>query len=288
MTLPNIFLGQRSGLQASAIGLGCSRLGSTLSGCTGAAAEQLVRHALDSGVTLFDTADIYGQGESERLVGAGLRGRREEAVIVTKAGQRFTPAQRMVALAKAPLRQLARRLPGLKEAIASRRAAPLPRDYSPAHLQRAIEGSLRRLQVERIDLFLLHSPAADTVERGEFSELLNRMVQQGKLRAWGVSCDDAACVRAALRRPEVAALQVPLDVAEAMRPELEAAAQRGVGLMLREIFAGRPVTAAGREAAIRAALTFPQALALVGTTSAAHLDEALGCAQRTRTVEAAS
>ncbi|MXP64661.1 aldo/keto reductase [Roseomonas sp. M0104] len=288
MTLPTLSLGPRSGLRASAIGLGCSRLGSTLGGCTDAAAERLVRHALESGVTLFDTADIYGQGESERLIGAALRGRREEAVIVTKAGQRFTPAQRMAALAKAPLRQLARRLPGLKEAIASRRAAPLPRDYSPAHLQRAIEGSLRRLQVERVDLFLLHSPSAAVVERAEFSGLLNRLVQEGKLRAWGVSCDDAECVRAALRLPAVAALQVPLELAEALRPEMEAAARQGVGLMLREIFAGRPATAAAREAAIRAALALPQSLALVGTTSAAHLDEALGFAQRTRTVEAAT
>ncbi|MDJ0387766.1 aldo/keto reductase [Roseomonas sp. E05] len=288
MTLPTIFLGQRSGLRASAIGLGCSRLGSTLSGCTGAAAEGLVRHALDAGVSLFDTADIYGQGESERLIGAALRGRRAEALIVTKAGQRFTPAQRLAALAKAPLRQLARRLPGLKDAIASRRAAPLPRDYSPAHLQRAIEGSLRRLQVERIDLFLLHSPTAAVVEQGEAGALLGRLVQQGKLGAWGVSCDDAECARAALRLPAVAALQIPLEVAEGMRPELAAAATQGVGLMLREIFAGRPATAAAREGAIQAALTFPQALALVGTTSALHLDETLGFAQRTRTVDAAS
>jgi len=287
MSLPAAFLGQRSGLTASAVGLGCSRLGSTLSGCTGAAAERLLQHALASGVTLFDTANIYGQGESERLIGAALRGRRDEAIIVTKAGQRFTTAQRMAALAKAPLRQMARRLPGLRDAIASRRAAPLPRDYSSEHLQRSIEASLRRLQTERIDLFLLHSPSAAAVARGEAFEMLERLVQQGKLRAWGISCDDAECVEAALRVPAVAALQVPLALAQSMRPALDAAAAQGVGLMLREIFAGQPGTAAARAAAVQAALGFPQAVALVGTTSAAHLDEALGFAQGTKRVDAA-
>lgn len=286
MTVPATFLGERSGLTASLLGLGCSRLGSTLSGCTGAAAERLLQHALAAGVTLFDTANIYGQGESERLIGAALRGRRDEAVIVTKAGQRFTTAQRMAALAKAPLRQMARRLPGLRDAIASRRAAPLPRDYSPRHLQGSIEASLRRLQTERIDLFLLHSPSAAAVERGEAFEMLGRLVQQGKLRAWGVSCDDAEGATAALRVPAMAALQIPLSVAQAMRPALEAAAAQGVGLMMREIFAGQAGTPAAREAALQAALGFPQAIALVGTTSAAHLDEALGFAQRTRRVEA--
>ncbi|MDB5374012.1 MAG: hypothetical protein JWP04_2654, partial [Belnapia sp.] len=103
---------------ASRIGLGCSRLGATLGGASGAAAEALLRHALASGIRLLDTADIYGQGDSERLIGAALRewgegtplrdhgtgtplrghgtgtplrGRGEGVLLVTKAGQRFTP-----------------------------------------------------------------------------------------------------------------------------------------------------------------------------------------------------
>jgi len=288
MTLPSVFLGQRSGLVASSIGLGCSRLGSTLSGCTGAAAEHLLRHALDNGVSLFDTANIYGQGESERLIGSALRGRRDEAVLVTKAGQRFTASQRVAALAKAPLRVLAQQIPSLRRAIANRRAGALPRDFSAAHLRSSVEGSLRRLATDRIDLFLLHSPDAETIRRGEVFAALDKLVKDGKLRAWGISVDDAAAAEAALAVSSVAALQIPLEVATAMRPALEAAAAKGVGLMMREIFAGRPGDALARAAAIRAALDFPQAVALVGTTSVAHLDEALGAARHARAEEVSS
>lgn len=286
MTSPSVFLGQRSGLSASTIGLGCSRLGSTLSGCTGAAAERLLRHALDNGVTLFDTANIYGQGESERLIGSALRGRRDEAILVTKAGQRFTAAQRVATLVKAPLRILAQQIPSLRQAIANRRAGALPRDFSPGHLRASIEGSLRRLGTDRIDLFLLHSPDAETIRRGEAFAVLDELVKAGKLRAWGISVDDAAGVEATLAVTSVAAMQVPLEVAATIRPALEAAAAQGMGLLMREIFAGRAGDALARAAAIRAALDFPQAVALVGTTSTTHLDEALGAAQRARAMEA--
>jgi aryl-alcohol dehydrogenase-like predicted oxidoreductase len=257
------------------IGLGCSRLGSTLSNCRGPEAVRLVHHALDQGVVLFDTADIYGQGESESLLGQALRGRRQGVVLVTKAGQRFTAAQRAVALAKAPLRQLSALVPALRRGIAARRAAALPRDYSPAHLQRALEGSLRRLGTEQVELFLLHSPSAEVIRHGEAFEILEKMRMAGKLGAWGVSCDDAPAVRAALAVPGLGALQLPLSVAAELRPELADAAGRGVSMLMREIFAGGAGDAAARRAAVAAALAYPSATALVGTTSAAHLDEAL-------------
>lgn len=281
MTLPHISLGHRSGLRASAIGLGCSRLGSTLGGCAGPDALRLLRHALDSGVTLLDTANIYGQGESERLIGEAVRGRRDDVVLVTKAGQRFTPAQRAASLVKAPLRFLAGHVPALRRAIAGRRAGLLPRDVSPEHLRASIEASLRRLRTDRIDLFLLHSPSAAMVRKGAAFTMLDAQVKAGKLRAWGISCDDAETVEAALRVPSAAVLQVPLAVARAMRPALDHAAGQGAGLMLREIFAAQAASAAARAQAIAEALGHRNAIALVGTTSPAHLDEALRHARQT-------
>lgn len=262
---------------APRLGLGCSRLGSTLGGCTGEAAIRLVRHARDAGVRLFDTADIYGQGDSERLLGAALRDRRDEVVLVTKAGQRFTPAQRVATLAKAPLRRLAAVAPSLRAGIARHRSGSLPRDYSPAHLRRGIEGSLRRLGTGRIDLFLLHSPDAETLRRGEASAMLDDAVRSGLIGGWGVSCDDLDAAEVALSIPQLAGIQLPLSLAPALRDGLAAAAGRGVLVLLREIMAGAADTAA-RRAAIRAALAHPGAVALVGTTSVPHLDEALGMA----------
>jgi aryl-alcohol dehydrogenase-like predicted oxidoreductase len=262
------------------MGLGCSRLGSTLSGGGPRAADSLLRHALDAGVTLFDTADVYGQGDSERLLGAAIRPRRAEVVIVTKAGQRFTWAQRAATLAKAPLRRAARHLPDLHAAIAARRAASLPRDYGPEHLRRAVEGSLRRLGTDRIEVLLLHSPSAEELRQGAPFDVLDRLVEAGKILAWGVSCDDAAAVEAALSLPSVSVVQVPLAIANAAGSEgmLAKASSRDVGIVVRELFARRPGGAAdpaGRHTAVAAALGVRGAAALVGTTQPGHLDEAL-------------
>lgn len=262
---------------AARLGLGCSRLGSTLGGCTGEQAIRLIRHAQEVGIRLFDTADIYGQGDSERLLGAALRGRAEGTLLVTKAGQRFTATQRLATLAKAPLRRLAAAMPALRAGIARHRAASLPRDYSPAHLRRGIEGSLRRLGVERIDLFLLHSPDAAALRRGEAFAVLDEAVRSGLIGGWGASVDDLAAAEAALALPQLAGLQLPMAVAERLRPTLAAASARGVLVLLREILAGAPDAAARREA-LQAALAVPGAVALVGTTSIPHLDEALGMA----------
>lgn len=262
----------------AAIGLGCSRLGSTLGGCTGEDAIRLVRHAEAAGVRLFDTADIYGQGDSERLLGAALRGRLDGVVLVTKAGQRFTAAQRLATLAKAPLRRLAAAVPALCAGIARQRAASLPRNYSPGHLRRALEGSLRRLGAARIDLFLLHSPDAAVLQRGEAFAMLDDAVRAGLIGGWGVSCDDVGAAAAALDISQLAALQFPLRLAPALRPCLAAAADRGVLLLPREVMAGA-ADAAARRTALRTALALPGALPLVGTMSAAHLDDALRLAQ---------
>ena len=261
-------------LRVSAIGLGCSRLGSTLTDFSRKAAIGLVQHALDRGVTLFDTADIYGQGDSERRLGAALRGHRQDVVLVSKAGQRFTAAQRIVSLAKGPIRLISRRLPALRNAVAVQRAQQLPRDYSPEHLRRALEGSLRRLGTEWIDVFLLHSPNAADIKHGYAFEMLERARQQGLIRYWGISCDDRETAEAALRIAGVSALQLPLAI---LNPGLqEAAAAAQVGLLVREVFAAPFDQAPGwRSRRIADALTLANAAVLVGTTRAAHLDEAL-------------
>jgi aryl-alcohol dehydrogenase-like predicted oxidoreductase len=272
----------RTGLFASAIGLGCSRLGSTLGGCTGPAALDLLQHALEAGVTLFDTADIYGQGDSERLLGQALRSGRDRAVIVTKAGQRFTAAQRAAALLKAPLRRAARALPRLSGAIAAHRAAPLPRDFRPDYLRGAAERSLRRLGTDRIDAFLLHSPSAEDIAAAAPAfAALEDMAAAGWIRCWGISCDDAAAARAALVLPGLGVLQLPLALAASaeLAPSLATAARQGLGILVRGLsVAGRLAQPAARQHALSAALAVPGAVALVGTTRAEHLDEMLHAA----------
>jgi aryl-alcohol dehydrogenase-like predicted oxidoreductase len=228
----------RTGLTVSEIGLGCARLG----GFFGRGQQpfvDLIAAATDAGINFFDTADIYAQGESEALLARALRGRRDRVVIATKAGFRLPAQRRVLARIKPLLRPLVRLLRIRREALPQAvRGAPT-QDFSPAWLRGAVEGSLRRLRTDRIDLLQLHSPPAEVIERGEWVEALQSLRREGKILHYGISCDGAEAALAALRHPDVATLQIPLSlldhrVADAALP---AALAKGVPVIAREVLA---------------------------------------------------
>jgi aryl-alcohol dehydrogenase-like predicted oxidoreductase len=142
----------RSGLTVSVLGLGCNNFGLV---CDAAASRAIVDAALESGITFFDTAQAYGKppGTSEAFVGEALRGRRHAAVISTKVGS------------------FSLRAPGT--AAASRRS-----------IQLAVEGSLRRLQTDYIDLLYLHQPD-DQTPIEETLAAMDELVHVGKVRYLG-------------------------------------------------------------------------------------------------------
>ncbi|MBV9100141.1 MAG: aldo/keto reductase [Candidatus Dormibacteraeota bacterium] len=142
----------RSGLQVSALGLGCNNFGRRLDA---AGSTQVVHAALDAGVTLFDTADIYAEGVSEAILGAALQGRRDEVIIATKFG-------------------------------GARGASPYRRGGSRRWVRIAVEESLRRLRTEWIDLYQMHFPdPATPIE--ETLRALDDLVREGKVRYVGSS-----------------------------------------------------------------------------------------------------
>lgn len=161
---------------AGRIGLGCMGMSGEFYGpADDAQSVRVIRAALDAGVTLFDTADMYGSGSNEELVGTALRGRRDEAILATKFGIRRTNGRRW-------------------------------HDSSPAYARAACEASLRRLGVETIDLYYVHrvdgtTPIEDTV--GE----LSRLVDEGKIRHIGLSEVSAAQVHRAGAVHPIAAVQ---------------------------------------------------------------------------------
>jgi aryl-alcohol dehydrogenase-like predicted oxidoreductase len=155
-TLPARRLGE-PGLEVSVVGLGCNNFGRRLDP-DGAAA--VLHAALDAGITLLDTADIYGGGESERIIGEVLAGRREEFVLATKFGME-----------------------------AGDGAPDAPRG-SRDYIRWAVEGSLRRLQTDRIDLYQYHKPDGAT-PIGETLAALDELVVEGTVRAIGCSNFDA-------------------------------------------------------------------------------------------------
>jgi aryl-alcohol dehydrogenase-like predicted oxidoreductase len=149
-----------SGLVVSVVGLGCNNFGWRLDE---ERAIGVVRAALDAGVTLFDTAETYGDGASERFLGRALAGRREEVVIATKFGWKQGTDS-----------------PG----------------GSAANVRRAIEGSLERLGTDYVDLYQYHRPDGVTPIE-ETLGALEELVEKGKVRHVGSSNFSAAEVRGA-------------------------------------------------------------------------------------------
>jgi aryl-alcohol dehydrogenase-like predicted oxidoreductase len=138
-------------LQATVVGIGCNNFGRRVDA---AGTARIVSAALEEGITFFDTADIYGGGQSEEMLGAALKGRREEAVIATKFGHSSG---------------------GAGHSGGSRR-----------YVRIAVEASLRRLDTDWIDLYQLHTPdPATPVE--ETLEALTDLVSEGKIRCAGSS-----------------------------------------------------------------------------------------------------
>jgi aryl-alcohol dehydrogenase-like predicted oxidoreductase len=273
-------------LSVSAIGLGCSHLHTRRRAGTRGDLVRLLEHAVDRGITFFDTADVYLAGESERLLGEVLSGRRERVVVATKVGKRnVIPEALLVRLL--PFAGSAPRRPGAR--LTGRGRAWLTRpDLSAGHLRAAVEASLRRLRTDRIDLLQLHTPPAAALDRDGALETLERLAREGKIRFYGLAfatCDEA---QAALRDGGLSTLQVPVSAGGpvAIDEILAWARSRGIGVIANQplrkgalLRDGGAVTLGGAggtpaQRAIRFAASRPAvSTVIVGTTSIAHLDE---------------
>ncbi|MFS0740394.1 aldo/keto reductase [Brevundimonas sp. 3P9-tot-E] len=166
----------RNGPEVSAVGLGCMGMSAFYGGADEAQSIAVIHRALDLGVTLFDTAEMYGPHTNEVLLGKALKGRRDEAFIATKFGINRQPDGSAVT------------------------------DGSPANVRRAVEGSLSRLGVDHIDLYYQHridpnTPIEETV--GAMAEL----VKEGKVRFLGLSEAAPATLRRAHAEHSITALQ---------------------------------------------------------------------------------
>jgi aryl-alcohol dehydrogenase-like predicted oxidoreductase len=253
------------------LGLGCSRIGSLGNPAPMRDIRALLERSLDLGVNLFDTADIYGQGDSEREIGRLLADRRERGFVVTKVGKRFSRKMRLLR----PLKPLLKPLLGkAKGAVVGQRDANLATDFSPGHIIAAAEASLRRLGFEEVDALLLHSPPAADITPAAGGALM-ALKKAGKVRHVGISCDDLPALRAALEIPGVELLELPLDVIDqAIEAKLsDTIRKRSIGVLAREVIRmqpGVPVAKALQQAASRACVTS----VILGTSSIRHLEEA--------------
>ncbi|XVV10200.1 aldo/keto reductase [Actinoplanes sp. CA-131856] len=168
-------------LKVSAVGLGTQTMPGTLYGPVTSRADQvnLIRTALDQGVTLFDTAEAYGPFEAERILGDGLRGRRDRAVIATKFGWDIAP-------------ETGQMVGGLNS--------------RPDHIRRAVDGMLRRLRTDRIDLLYQHR-VDPTVPIEDVAGVIKELMANGKVLHWGLSEPGPQTVRRAHAVQPLTAIQ---------------------------------------------------------------------------------
>lgn len=204
----------RSGLLVSALGLGCWAIGGPFwRGDTPVGwgevddtqSMQALERALALGVTFFDTADVYGCGHSERILGQVLASRRKDVVIATKFGNQFD--------------EQTRRITGAS--------------VHPEHIRRACEASLRRLHTDYIDLYQLHIGNADLGTVDSMLETLERLADEGKIRWYGWSTDDPARAAAFARGDRCAAIQQRFNLFEGNQETLQVCEQAGLASIAR-------------------------------------------------------
>jgi aryl-alcohol dehydrogenase-like predicted oxidoreductase len=203
-------------LEASEIGFGTWALGSNWWGDVSEdAGERLLLDALELGITFFDTGDAYGRGANEELVGRVLSPHRDEVVISTKFGYDLGGGRREHSEGERPQR------------------------WDKQFVREALEGSLKRLGTDRVDLYQLHNPRMEAVESDETFEALEELRGEGKLRHYGVALGPAIGWREeglrALETRDVTSVQTVYNLLEQDpgRDLIAAAAERGVGVMAR-------------------------------------------------------
>jgi len=195
----------RTGKDVGVVGLGTWQLGADWGDVTEDEALAVLRAAHDEGVTLLDTADVYGDGRSERVIRRFVADlpEAERPFVATKAGRRADPFT--------------------------------AEQYTPENLRAWVDRSRENLGVERLDLVQLHCPPSAVYSDDAVYDALDAMVAEGRLAAYGVSVETVDEGLTAIARPGVASVQVILNAFRRKPLErlLPAAAEAGVGVLAR-------------------------------------------------------
>lgn len=197
-----------TGLEVSEVGFGAWAIGGEDYGPTDdAESVAALERAYDLGVNFFDTSDMYGAGHSEILVGRALKGKNPPGIVATKVG------------------------------FVGRRGSHR-KDFSRAHVEQAVEQSLRRLGREAVDFYQLHNPTLSDLGDGELFGIMDGLVAAGKIRFWGVSIgtrDTVEIARRAMAWPSAAGIQIICNLLqrstlESLREEI---GERKIGVVAR-------------------------------------------------------
>ena len=166
-------------------------------------ADRILNAAVDSGINFIDTADVYGDGESEKAVGRLVNSRSERLFVATKCGRKLSPHE--------------------------------DKAYQPAVLRKFVEDSLKNMNLETIDLIQLHCPPTETYNRPEIFDLFNTLKKEGKIQNLGVSVEKVEEALKAIEYDNVATVQIIFNMFR-QRPAKDlfaAAAEKNVGIIAR-------------------------------------------------------
>ncbi|MBJ7331000.1 MAG: aldo/keto reductase [Solirubrobacteraceae bacterium] len=193
----------RTGRPVSVIGLGTWQLGADWGDVTEEAAREVLEASAAAGVTFYDTADVYGDGRSERIVGRFL---------ADHADAGFTVATKM-----------------------GRRMEQLPENYSADHFREWVDRSRRNLGMDSLHLVQLHCPPSEVIDDDATYDALDALVEDGSIAAYGVSVETVDQALSAIARPHVASVQIILNAfrLKPLEQVLPAASEAGVGIIAR-------------------------------------------------------
>ena len=168
------------GWNVSEIGMGCWAIGSEWGEVSEVDAREVLRTSLDKGVNFFDTADVYGDGRSEKFVGELIKSTSEKIFVATKSGRRLNPHN--------------------------------AQGYNLKNIEEFIDRSLCNLGIECIDLLQLHCPPSEICPKKETYEMMDEIVKKGKIANYGVSVEKVSEAMDAIQFPNVKSIQIIFNI----------------------------------------------------------------------------
>ena len=169
------------GWNVSEIGLGCWEIGGSWGDVSEHDAREILKKALDKGVNFFDTADVYGDGRSEKFLGELIKSTSEKIFVTTKSGRRW-------------------------------RGTNYPRGYKQKHIEEFIDRSLINLGIDCIDLLQLHCPPSEICSKKETYEMMDEIVKKGKIAYYGVTVHKLSDAMEAIQFPNVKSIQIVFNI----------------------------------------------------------------------------
>ena len=168
----------KTGFNASEIGLGCWQIGSCWGDIPERTAEQILNAAYENGVNFYDTADVYGAGRSEKFIGKFIKGKKD-IFIATKVGR----SDRLY-----------------------------PDNFTEKAVTACVDGSLKRLGIEAIDLIQLHCVPPEILQQGEIFELMRKLIDKGKIKHWGASVESMDEALVCMKQDDCISLQIIFNI----------------------------------------------------------------------------